>query len=93
MIFFKKKKKLSKDAKPIGEVVHFFRKIKVAVVRFDEPTEVGVEIIIKGGNFEFSQKIVSMQVDHEQVKKVGKGKSAGIKVKKKVKPGHKVYLG
>ena len=48
--------------KPIGEVVHYFDKIKVAVIKLFSPLKQGDEIRIAGGqNTDFTQTIESMQ--------------------------------
>jgi len=77
--------------KPIGEVVHFFDKICVAVIKFHEGAVVGEELCFEGPKESFSQVLESMQYEHEAISKVGKGQEVGVKVKKPVKEGHKVY--
>ncbi|MDD5433228.1 MAG: hypothetical protein PHE77_01020 [Candidatus Pacebacteria bacterium] len=81
-----------KKEKEIGKVVHYFDKIQVAVIKFQEPVEVGDTIRIEGGeSTNFEQKIASMQIDHQEVDKVKKGQEVGLKVKEKVHEGYKVY--
>ena len=91
-------KKASKKAvkalpkrKPIGEVVHFFDKICVAVVKFKEGVAVGEELCFEGPNSSFSQVLKSMQYEHESIPKAKKGQEVGVKTKKPVREGHKVY--
>ncbi|MBI2330552.1 translation elongation factor-like protein [Candidatus Daviesbacteria bacterium] len=79
--------------KPIGKVVHFYDKLGVAIVDLNSGgLEVGDEVKFKRGDEEFSQKIESLQVDHESVESVKKGDSFGIKVDKPTKVGTEVYL-
>lgn len=79
--------------KPIGKVVHFYDKLGVAIVDLNSGgLEVGDEVKFKRGDEEFSQKIESLQVDHESVESVKKGGSFGIKVDKPTKVGTEVYL-
>jgi len=81
-----------KQEKPIGEVVHYFDKIKVAVIQLKSSLKLGDEIRIEGGeNTDFTQKIESMQRDHEELKKAKKGDEVGMKVDEKVREGYKVY--
>lgn len=87
----KKAVKTAPKRKPIGEVTHFYDKICVAVVRFDQGIEVGEEICFEGPKREFSQVLKSMQYEHESIQKAKKGQEVGVKVKKPVKKGHKVY--
>ncbi len=80
------------EGKLIGEVIHFFSKIKVAVIKLSAPLSVGDEIRIAGGeDTDFTQKVESMESEHEKVKKAKKGDEVGLKVKKKARDGYKVY--
>ncbi|MBD3282423.1 MAG: translation elongation factor-like protein [Candidatus Portnoybacteria bacterium] len=76
----------------IGEITHYFAKIKVAVVKIKKKTlEVGDKIHIKGATTDFEQPVKSMQVDHKDVEKAKKGDDVGMKVKKRVREGDEVY--
>jgi putative protease len=78
--------------KLIGKISHYFSNIKVAVINLTASLKEGDEIRIIGGeNTDFTQKIVSMQIDHKKVKSAKKGDSIGLKVKEKVHEGYKVY--
>jgi hypothetical protein len=87
----KKTVKALPKRKPIGEVVHFFDKICVAVVKFKEGVAVGEELCFEGPNSSFSQVLKSMQYEHESIPKAKKGQEVGVKTKKPVREGHKVY--
>jgi len=81
-----------KKEKPIGEVIHFFSNIKVAVIKLSAPLKVDDVIHIVGGeNTDFEQPVKSMQVDHDKIEKAKKGDEVGLKVKKKVREGYKVF--
>lgn len=71
--------------KPAGKITHYYDKIGVAVVEVMSPLAVGDEIKVSGHENEFSQKIESMQIEHEQIQKAGKGKVVGMKVEQSVK--------
>ena len=77
--------------KPIGEVVHFFNNINVAVVKFNRKVEAGIEVHFSGATTDFKQKLDSMQFDHKEVKEAAKGKEVGVKVKDRVRSGDDVY--
>lgn len=84
--------KNNQEGELIGEVVHFFSKIKVAVIKLSKPLSKGDSIRIIGGeDTDFSQDVESMQVEHEKIEKAKKGNEVGLKVKKKVREGYKVY--
>lgn len=79
--------------KPIGKVVHYYDKLGVAIVDLSSGAiKVGQELNFKRGDGEFTQKVESLQVDHENVDAVKKGDSFGLKVDKPTKPGTEVYL-
>ena len=79
--------------KPIGKVVHFYDKLGVAIVDLQSGgIKVGQEVKFKRGDGEFTQKVESLQVDHESVDSVKKGDSFGLKVDQPTKPGTEVYL-
>ena len=75
----------------IGKVVHYYDKIKVAIVELKFGLSHGDEIEINSKFGEFSQKVNSMEIEHKKVKKAKKGDSIGIKVDQKVKEGDEVY--
>lgn len=78
-------------AKELGKVVHYFDKIKVAVIALTGTIKVGDTIKIVRGDSEIEEKVESMQIDHEDVKKAKKGQEAAIKVSQPVKSGARVY--
>ncbi len=79
--------------KAIGKVVHYYDKLGVAIIDLESGgLKVGDEVKFKRGEEEFSQKVESLQVDHESVESVKKGDSFGVKVEKAVKVGTEVFL-
>jgi hypothetical protein len=87
----KKPAKIVKEKK-LGKVTHYFDKIKVAVIKFSDVFLVGESIRIEGGEkTDFKQKIVSMELDGEKIKKAKKGQEVGVKVKERVREGYKVF--
>jgi len=89
-----KQDKLLRQAqdKPIGVVTHYFRKIKVAVVKFKSPVSSGTKLRFKGATTNFAMKIGSIQYNHKELKRAPKGKQVGIKVSKRVRKGDTIYL-
>lgn len=87
----KKKQKATKAPKPIGKVTHFYKKIGVAIVRFNKKVPVGAKVAFRGATTDFKGTASSMQYDHKAIKVAPKGKQVGIKVSKKVREGDKVY--
>lgn len=73
----------------IGKVTHFFNKISVAVLSLKKELKVGDKIRIEAAE-PFVQKVSSMQVEHEEIKKAKPGEDIGLKTKKPCKEGDKV---
>ncbi|HDJ30553.1 MAG TPA: hypothetical protein ENF31_01180 [bacterium] len=82
----------SGEGKLIGEVTHYFGKIGVAVIKLKGTLKVGDTIRIVGGeSTDFEQKVESMEIEHKKIKTAKAKQSIGLKVKKKVREGYKVY--
>ncbi|MDD5098475.1 MAG: hypothetical protein PHD31_02040 [Candidatus Pacebacteria bacterium] len=87
----KKPTKIVKEKK-LGKVTHYFDKIKVAVIKFSDVFLVGESIRIEGGEkTDFKQKIVSMELNGEKIKKAKKGQQVGVKIKERVREGYKAF--
>lgn len=77
----------------IGKVTHYYDKIGVAVVEaMKQALKVGDTVRFSGHDNEFSQKVSSLQIEHNQVTELKPGESGGMKVDQKVKPGDVLYL-
>ena len=77
----------------IGKVTHYYDKLGVGVIDVTKQSlKAGDTVKISGHDKEFTQKVESLQIEHEQVKKVGKGDSCGVKVDQPVKEGDVLYL-
>ncbi|MEE8637901.1 MAG: hypothetical protein V3T21_02535 [Candidatus Margulisiibacteriota bacterium] len=84
-IIRKKVVKAKAKEKVLGMVDHFFGKISVAAIRIKSPIKVGDVIHIKGHTTDFTQRVDSMQIEHQSVLKAKKGDDIGIRVKDKVR--------
>lgn len=88
---FGKKKDAERKEAVVGRVVHYFPKVKAAVVKLDkDKLSIGDRIKIQSRTYGFEQDIKSMQIDHEAVNEVSAGQEAAIKVLKKARAGNKV---
>lgn len=82
----------SGDSPEIGEITHYFSKIKVAVVKVSAiGLKLGDNINIKGSSTDLVQKVDSMQIESVDVKSAQKGQLVGLKLKKPARVGDKVY--
>ena len=77
--------------KPVGEVIHFFSNISVAVIKLSGTLKEGEKILIEGSTTNLEQPAKSMQIEHKEVKEAKKGQSIGLKVSERVREGDKVY--
>ncbi len=77
----------------IGKVTHYYDKIGVAIVEVkNQPLKVGDKVRMSGHDNEFTQEVLSLQVEHQKVAEVPTGETAGLKVDQAVKPGDALYL-
>ncbi len=84
--------KKNAEEKPIGVVTHYFGGINVVIVKFNTSIKVGETIHFRGATTDFSEKIKSMQYDHEDIEGAKKGQEVGIKVGDKAREGDEVFL-
>ena len=81
-----------KEEIQVGKITHYFPKIGVAVVEITNGSiKIGDELRIKGHSTDFLQKVISMQVEHEEVQIAEPGISIGMKVSEPVRANDLVY--
>jgi putative protease len=73
------------DKKLVGKVVHYYTKLSVAVIELSDELNAGDRISIEGTTTNLQQGVDSMQIEHENVKKAGKGQAIGIKTQQRVR--------
>lgn len=69
----------------VGYVIHYFSKIRVAVIKLKSEVSASDTLRIKGHTTDFSQKIESMQLDHKPIMKAKKGDEIGLLVDSRVR--------
>ncbi len=79
------------EKKEIGVISNYFDHVKAAAIKIKSPLKKGDTLRFVGGTIDFEQKIESMQINHKPVVSAKKGDEVGIKLKKKVRKGYKVY--
>ena len=82
-----------KKDKKIGEVIHFYDHISVAIVKLAAPLKNGDTVKFVHGDNEFTQVVDSMELEHKKLDSAKKGAEIGMKVDKPVKPKTEVFLG
>ena len=78
----------------VGEVVHYFDKINVAIIELEDDLEIGDHIgFVRGDELLFEQEVTSMQIEHQNIPAGEAGDSVGVQTNETVKVGSEVYKG
>ncbi len=64
----------------VGTITHYFGHIQVAAITLEDTLSVGDTVRIKGHTSDFTQKIDSMQLEHESIEVGTKGQEIAIRV-------------
>ena len=75
----------------VGRITHFYNKIGVAVVELSGPLQVGDTIHISGHTTDLTQKVESMQMEHQNIQRAENGQGIGLKLNGEVKEKDIVY--
>ncbi len=75
----------------IGEVIHFYNKIQVAVLRISEPIKLGDRLHFLGAHTDFLQEVRSMQIEHQPIEEAEAGSEVAVKVDQRVRRGDSVF--
>ncbi len=76
----------------VGKVTRYFGRINVAVIRLDDNLMIGDWLgFVRNGEMLFEQEVISMQVEHQDIKDAAPGEEVALQVDHKVKNGTEVY--
>jgi len=75
----------------IGEIVHYYHKIAVAVIKLIRPLHDGDKIHFLGAHTDFLQEIRSMQIEHNAVDEAKAGDEVAVKVDRRVRRGDAAF--
>jgi len=75
----------------VGRVSHYYDRIGVAVLDLSGELKVGDTILILGRTTEFTQQVVSMEIEHQKVQSAGPGMEVALKVVEAVHKGDTVF--
>lgn len=79
--------------KKIGNITHYYNNLHVATVRItDGELHVGDLIHVDGHTSDFTQKVKSMELDHEPIEVAHEGDIVGIKIDEYVRENDTVYI-
>ena len=77
--------------KIIGEITHYFPKVRAAVIKLKAPLTIGDLVKIKGHTTDFKQTVTSMQIDRVPIDQAKKGQEIGVLVDSRVRQHDIVY--
>jgi len=69
----------------VGTISHIYKKIGVAIVDLSDFLQVGDTIHISGHHTDLTQKVDSIQMEHQNVQKAERGQCIGVKVSGEVR--------
>jgi putative protease len=76
----------------VGVVIKFFAKPSVAAIEVTSGTiKTGEVLKFKGHTTDFSEEVVSMEVENQPIEEAKVGDLVGLKVKERVRENDKVY--
>jgi hypothetical protein len=75
----------------VGVVTHYFGHLSVAAVKLEVALAVGQTIRVLGHTSDFKQRVVSIQIEHEQVQEAIGGDEIGLKVAQHAREHDVVY--
>jgi translation elongation factor EF-1alpha len=75
----------------IGEITHYYNRIGVAVLKLGDRIQVGDMINIVGYTTEFTQRVESLEINHQKVESAGPGDDVALKVWDYVRDGDEVF--
>jgi putative protease len=76
----------------VGAVTHYFDRPKVAIVKVSaDSVSVGDTIHIKGAHTDLTEKVISMEVEHQKIQTAMPGDEFGLLVADRCRTGDKVY--
>jgi len=78
--------------KPIGTITHLYSHLQVGIIALTAPLKVGDTIKVKGHTTDFTQKVDSLQLNHQDIPQAKSGDDVGVKLDDKVRSGDTVFL-
>jgi translation elongation factor EF-1alpha len=75
----------------VGKVTHYFDHIGVAVLALTDELKVGDPIHVQGRTTDFTQRVASIEIEHQKLQAAGPGKEIALKVLEPVREGDVIY--
>ncbi len=75
----------------VGKITHYFDRIGVAVLELYEELKVGETIHVHGRTTDFTQRIVSMEIEHQKIQVAKPKDEVALKMLEPVHEGDIIY--
>ncbi len=75
----------------VGKIAHFYDRICVAVLDLTDVINVGDTIHIHGHITDFTQRIGSLEIEHQKIQSAGRGAEVALKMLEPVREGDVIY--
>ena len=75
----------------VATVTHYYNRIGVAVLQLSGDLNVGDTISILGHTTDFTQEVLSMEIEHQKIQSAGSNMEVALKVMGPVREGDKIY--
>ncbi len=75
----------------LGKVTHYYSRLGVAVVDLKREIEIGEVISIQGHTTDLVQQVISLEINHQKIKKAGPGMEVALKVNDPVRKGDLIF--
>ena len=77
--------------KLVGRVTHYYNRIGVAVLELNDEIKVGDTVVFLGHTTDFTQRVNSMEINHQRVLAVGADQEVAVKVDEPVRKLDEVF--
>lgn len=75
----------------VGKITHYYDRLGVAVLELYEELKVGETIHIRGRTTDITQRVGSMEIEHQKIESAGPKAEVALKVIEPVKEGDILY--
>lgn len=75
----------------VGKVTHYYDRISVAVLDLTSELKVGETIHIHGKTTDFTQRVGSLEIEHQKIESAGPKAEVALKVLEPVREGDIIY--
>jgi hypothetical protein len=79
------------EGERLGEVIHYYDHVQVAVLRLTRALKQGERLHFHGAHTDFEQEAASLQVEHQAVDHAAAGSEVAVKVTERVRRGDDVF--